>query len=119
MNKTLLAVLALIAFAVTGYAITVNPASNVTADSANTALTIPYRDSNGVVNLDFLNAAQSGPVSTFSRTIAQLQVLVPAEAGDIYFCSNCANLLGNTGELVVSTGTSAGNFASAGGDQFK
>lgn len=30
-----------------GFAITVNPASSVTADSAATPLTIPYRDANG------------------------------------------------------------------------
>lgn len=40
-------ILGAVAFAGIGYAITVNPASAVTADSAATPLTIPYRDSTG------------------------------------------------------------------------
>jgi hypothetical protein len=52
-----------------GQAITVNPASSVTADSAATALTIPYRDASANFAVNIL----TGGVSYTNKTIAQLQ----------------------------------------------
>lgn len=54
-----------------------------------------------------------------SKTLAFLLLYVPATAGETFFCSNCTGVLGATGKILVSTGTSAGNFADAGGGAFK
>ena len=99
-----------------GHAITANPASGVTADSAATALTVVYRDTNAATALGATTF--SGKINPFSQTIAQLRLIVPA-AGDSYFCSNCTGAVGATGKIVVATGTSAGNFADAAGGAFK
>lgn len=94
-----------------GYAITVNPASAVTADSANTGLTIPYRDTSGAFAMGALAAtsvvasAQVGPVRTYSRTKAAFDALVPTVVGEIYFCSDCS-----TPNLCISTGTAISQF---------
>lgn len=97
-------------------AVTTNPASNATADSANTPLTIIYRDAAGAFSAGIASLSglvMSGPVGHQSRTVAQLQAIVPA-LGDSYYCSDCSPK-----KLVVSTGTSAGNFADAVGGAFK
>jgi hypothetical protein len=97
-------------------ALTMNPASNALADSADTAQTIVVRDGSG--NFAANTVSLDGPLQPKSKTLAQLQALVPA-AGDVYFCSNCTGSLGATGKILVATGTSAGNFADAAGGIFK
>lgn len=87
------------------YAITVNPASNVTADSAATGLTIPYRDTAAGFAVDHINLG--------SKTIAQL-LAITSDIGDIRFCSDCS-----PAKVVVATGTAAGNFADVNGGTFK
>ena len=106
MKKVLVAfILGLIAATGIGYAITVNPASAVTADSANTALTIPYRDANGAFSMGALTAtsvsvsAQAGPVNFQAKTKAQFDAIVPA-IGDMYRCSDCTEKL-----VCIATGT--------------
>lgn len=114
MKKFLLAVVFLESLAFYGYTITVNPASSVTADSAATPLTIPYRDANGDFAMSSLtvasltNSAQAGPVGTWSRTKAQFDAITPAAAGEIYFCSNCT-----VPNICVSTGTALSDFVRA------
>lgn len=56
----------------------------------------------------------SAGVDHTSKTIAQLQAIVPTASGETYYCSDCSPK-----KLVVSTGTSAGNFADAVGAVFK
>lgn len=56
----------------------------------------------------------NAPLGFYSRSISQLQAIVPAAAGRAYYCNNCSPL-----KLVISTGTSAGNFADAAGGAFK
>lgn len=56
----------------------------------------------------------NGPVRLQSRTIAQLQAVAPGAAGEQYYCSDCS-----PSKIVVSTGTSAGNFADAIGGEFR
>ncbi len=63
----------ILAWSCNSWAITVNPASMVTADSANTALTIPYRDASG----DF--AAGTVTVTAITATSA---ITVPAGSID-------------------------------------
>ncbi len=46
------------------WAVTVNPASQVTADSANTALTIPYRDASGNFAAGTITATLTGTATT-------------------------------------------------------
>ena len=94
-------VLGVMAFAGIGYAITVNPASAVTADSNNTALTIPYRDANGQTE----GASFSSAFTPFARTKAQFDAITPTAAGQVYFCSDCTEKL-----LCVSTGTTISGF---------
>ncbi len=61
--KKLIAVPVFLAlFSAIAYAITVNPASMVTADSANTATTIAYRDTNGAFSAGIVTV--SGLVNT-------------------------------------------------------
>lgn len=122
-NKALIFVetmlLLAVAYAVVD-AITVNPASNVTADSSNTAGTIVLRDLSGNFSAGTITAsslAPTGPTAPASKTMTQLRAIVPA-AGDVYFCNNCTGAVGATGKIVVATGTSAGNFADAAGGVF-
>lgn len=55
-----------------------------------------------------------GGTGLYSRTIAQLILIVPTAAGQSYYCSNCS-----PAKAVISTGTSAGNFADMAGGTFK
>ena len=91
-----------------GYAITVNPASNVTADSAATAGTIILRDlSNafaaGVATLT--GVTLSGPLTLASHTKAEFNSLDPAAIGEAYVCSDCTEIL-----PCFSTGTSVAQW---------
>lgn len=68
---------------------------------------------------DYLTVHSTGTVAAGylqrqSRTIAQLLAITPSAAGQEYYCSNCS-----PAKLVVSTGTSAGNFADPAGAAFK
>ena len=56
----------------------------------------------------------SGPIRSYSRTIAQLVAYSPITTGEQFYCSNCS-----PAKIVVSTGTSASNFADAVGGTFK
>lgn len=49
-----------------------------------------------------------------SRTVTYLQGYVPVAVGEAFYCNNCS-----PAKIVVSTGTSAGNFADAVGATFK
>lgn len=60
------------------------------------------------------SAAFSGSVGLYSRTMAQLLAIAPVAVGEQYYCNNCTPAKG-----VISTGTSAGNFADMAGGQFK
>ena len=51
MKKVIFGFAVAVAFAGTSYAITANPASNVSADSAATPFTLPYRDSTGAFDM--------------------------------------------------------------------
>lgn len=113
-SKFVLACLVVLGLVGVGYAITVNPASSVTAASAATGLTIPYRDANGDFAMGALTAsgaAISGTTSLtgkfvpFARTKAQFNAITPAAAGEVYFCSDCT-----AKNLCVSTGTTLSGF---------
>lgn len=52
-----------------------------------------------------LIASGAGSVGLYSRTLAQLNLLVPAAAGQVYFCNNCIHEA-----VCVSSGTAAGAF---------
>lgn len=111
--------LGLVAFIIVGLlyanlqAITVNPASNVTADSANTGLTIIYRDSNGDFSSRDVSVRSIIPSNTTSSrlhlvalTTTQLLTTVPAAIGDFYAAVNDN---GDTLQhICVSSGTGAG-----------
>lgn len=58
--------------------------------------------------------ASAGPYRLYSRSKAQLQAIVPGAVGESYYCSDCSPK-----KNVVSTGTSAGNFADPAGGEFK
>lgn len=47
--------------------------------------------------------AAAAPISLWSRTLAQINALAPYQAGQIVYCSNCAQ-----SQVCVSSGTSAG-----------
>ena len=55
-----------------------------------------------------------GGIGAYSRTIDQLLAITPGAVGQQYFCNNCSPV-----KMVVSTGTSAGNFADIMGGTFK
>jgi hypothetical protein len=66
-------------------------------------------------------AIQTGTVGTGvltsglnAKLVSELQVLIPAVGGQMYFCSNCI-----PAKVVVSTGPAAGNFADIMGGEFK
>lgn len=56
----------------------------------------------------------AGGIGSYSRTIAQLAAITPLQVGVQYFCNNCSPV-----KMVVSTGTSAGNFAAIDGGTFQ
>jgi hypothetical protein len=58
----------------------------------------------------------AGGIGHYSRTIAQLRLIAPSRAGVTYYCSDCT-IAG--GQIVYSTGTSAGNFADADGSDWE
>lgn len=106
------------------YGISVNPASNVTADSANTAQTIIYRDTNGDFAAGTITATTlaadalsiTAPTPIYFRTSTQLATLAPAASG--YLVINISRPA-----LCISTGTNAGAWvivssktAAGGGD---
>ena len=98
-------ILGVLAFAGVGYAITVNPASAVTADSEDTPLTIPYRDANGAFKVDSITiTAQAAPVNLQAKTKAEFDALTPA-IGDMYRCSDCTEKL-----VCIGTGTTLSGF---------
>jgi hypothetical protein len=102
MKKNIVAFVIGLIFAAVGYTITTNPASNVTADSDNTALTIPYRDENAqLAGMEF----SSGFVPLI-RTKAQFDALTPTEVGLTYLCSNCTIPY----SMCVATGTAKAQF---------
>ncbi|MBI4802233.1 MAG: hypothetical protein HY796_06880 [Elusimicrobia bacterium] len=52
-----------------------------------------------------------GALRLASKTKAELYLIAPAEVGEMYFCTTC--VAASTKQIVVSTGTSAGNFSDA------
>lgn len=107
MKNLALALFAVACLVVGSKSVTTNPASNVTADSQNTAGTIPLRDSSAQMEgLKFSTAFQP-----LVRTKAQIDVLVPAYgAGSILVCSDCTIAY----SLCNATGTLAAQWARAG-----
>lgn len=95
------------------------------ASGSNNLMTLT-RNANGVASLSVtggLSAAYGVSAATFtatgfiqslSRTSAQLLAIAPSAVGQQYFCSDCSPT-----KMVVSTGTSAGNFADPAGGAFK
>ena len=62
----------------------------------------------------------SGYYQLNSKTTAALQALAPTAVGQFYWCSDCTGTGAPTaGEMVVSTGTLAGNFSDVGLAVFK
>lgn len=58
--------------------------------------------------------ATAGPMTLYSRTMAQLLGMTPTAVGQMYYCSDC------TRKVVVSTGTTLwGQFAGAEGGKFE
>lgn len=55
----------------------------------------------------------AGPITLYSRTMAQLLGMTPTANGQMYYCSDC------TRKVVVSTGTTQGNFSGAEGGKFE
>lgn len=99
-------------------ALTVNPASNVTADSANTAGTIVLRDTSGNFSAGTITATLTGNVNGVqtptSKTLAQLILITPAAKGETYMCTDCS-----PAKIVIATGTAISNFSDAIGTTFK
>jgi len=97
-----IAIIAAILIPSIGNAVTVNPASMVTADSANTPLTIPYRDANGGFSAGAL--------------VFQLQVLTTAQLQArtdtpyTLYLSSEANQTGAGTGLCVSTAAAIGSY---------
>lgn len=56
----------------------------------------------------------AGGIGSYSRSMAQLLAITPLQVGVQYFCNNCS-----PAKMVVSTGTSAGNFADIMGGTFQ
>lgn len=52
----------------------------------------------------------AAPIQLFSRTLAQINALVPTAVGQVAFCSNCVQSF-----LCVSTATVAGSYVVVGG----
>lgn len=89
---------------------------STTADSAPPIGFRLNSNSNGVFNYGVTAGTvtvNAGALNLYSRSIAQLQAIVPV-AGDTYYCLDCSPK-----KIVVATGTSAGNFADAVGGTFK
>lgn len=56
----------------------------------------------------------AGGIGHYSRSMAELMAITPSQVGVTYFCNNCT-----PAKMVVSTGTSAGNFADIMGGTFQ
>lgn len=108
-NKFWLTLAVVLALGGVGYAITVNPASNVTGDSAATPETVVYRDANAAFDAGSLsNSLQASGIDTWSRTKAQFSAMTPSRVGQIYYCSDCA-----VKNICISTGTGISAFMRA------
>jgi len=95
----------------TGKAVTVNPASAVTADSANTALTIPYRDASGnfaagTITANVTSVDGGLTVPTYSST--SLRLITPTYIAEDFWIITASGKLGGR---CVSTGTALGQVA--------
>ena len=110
--------LGLVAFIIVGLlyanlqAITVNPASNVTADSASTGLTIIYRDSNADFSSRDVSVRSIIPSDTTSSrshlvtlTTTQMLNTTPGAVGDLYVAVTDSGVLN---KLCMSSGTTTG-----------
>lgn len=68
----------------------------------------------GNITLGLIEVRTSGGLRLYSRTISQLQAIVPEAEGEQFYCSDCSPK-----KVVISTGTSAGNFAGTDGGDFR
>ncbi len=101
MKKSLLVVVGLLALAYAAKAITLNPASNTLADSANTASAIVMRDAAG--------SAQYSQIQLAATTTTQLIVTAPAAIGQLTVVSLLdAGATGSNYTLCVASGTTTG-----------
>lgn len=96
-------------------AVQVNPTSAVLGDSANTASTLVYRDTNGDFSAGIASVTAIVPSNTTSSrnhtvtlTTTSLLALTPTATGDIYSAVSSAGLFL---KHCTSTGTSAGAVA--------
>lgn len=116
-RKTIIgAFVALVFVAASAYAVNKFP---LKPDGSNTAPCTVFGSPNngmscGKTTAPLATLDVAGGIAHYSRTIAQLQAIVPGVVGVAYYCSNCS-----PAKLVVSTGTSAGNFADAVGGTFQ
>ena len=121
MKKVLILAALILTIATIGYTITVNPASSVTADSAATGLTIPYRDANADFAVNNLTAttitptsgalaissvATSGYVTIANKPKTFFDAATPTAVGQSYLCSDCTI----TYQLCIATGTAKAQF---------
>ena len=114
MKKVLILAALILTIAGVGYAITVNPMSNVLADSASTAETIAYRDSNGdfavkTLTVDTAVVASSVTLSSvitlYTRTKTQIDTLAATALHQLIFCTDCT-----IPGICKSTGTAAAQW---------
>lgn len=103
--------LVLMVLAVRAYSESVNPASNVTADSANTPGTIVYRDSSGNFSagaITITSIANAGQTALQVLTTAQLVTTVPIDTGAIVTVRFFTNgVLGSAYGTCISSGIAA------------
>lgn len=121
MKRYQLVLLALVGLAGFSYADRVNPTANVMADSANSASTIVYRDSNGdhasrdvtvrsIIPSD--TSASRNHIPVISSTTLNLTV---TNAGDLFLVQTGAGV--NMGVCVSSGGATANNVVYSSGTQ--
>lgn len=121
MKNLFLALFAIGCLAIGSRSISTNPASNVTADSANTALTIPYRDSNGAFAMGALTATTLTLSGSGSFSVGlSTQAVGGAGAAVTAACAAGLTALGGgcdcTGAVAETANLSRPNSVTAGAD---
>ncbi len=95
-------------------AVAVNPTSNVLADSANTASSIVYRDSNGAFSAGAITATSitnTGQILLQVATTTQLVTIVPSAVGALISVQLLTSgSPGSSFTLCEGSGTAAGQW---------
>lgn len=100
--------------------VAVGQTGTLVVKSTTTVTTTPIvniQDSTGASAFQVLQSSATvfgGAARLNSRTLAYLVAYTPIAVGEAYYCNNCS-----PAKIVVSTGTSASNFADAVGGTFK